>query len=164
VRGYHPEDIPGLSMAVYAEPLINDAAIRDMARYIAAMPVTPENPQPDRMRNRPRERPYDWDSQFAVNNAEREGDPVAGRNLYAACAVCHGNDARGSRAFNAPRLDNKQDWYLFRQMKYFQYGARGSHEDDPFGRIMAAQGTLRNDQEIADVVAYIMTTSKGPFY
>ena len=99
-----------------------------------------------------------------MSNADREGDPVAGSKLYAACATCHGENAEGMQSFNAPRLDNKQDWYLFRQMKYFQYGARGSHEDDPFGRIMAEQGTLENDQEIEDVVAYIMTMSKGPFY
>jgi cytochrome c oxidase subunit 2 len=164
VRGYHPEDIPGLQMVVYAVPLVDDAAIRDMAAFIATLPVTPDDPRPDRMRNRPRDRPYEWDSQFASTTAGQDGDPVAGKKLYANCATCHGNNAEGIRSFNAPRLDNKQDWYLVRQMKYFQYGARGSHEDDIFGRMMAEQGTLANDQEIVDVVAYIMTMSKGPFY
>jgi len=164
VRGYHPEDIPGLQMVVYAVPLVDDKAIRDMAAYIASMPVTPDNPRPDRMRNRPRGRPYAWDSQFAVTTAEKDADPVAGEELYTLCATCHGDNAQGMQALNAPRLDNKQDWYLVRQMKYFQYGARGTHEDDEWGRVMAEQGTLANDQEIVDVVAYIMTMSKGPLY
>lgn len=164
VRGYHPEDVPGLQMVVYAVPLVDDQAIRDMAAYIATLPVTPVNPRPDRMRNRPRGRPYEWDSQFATTTAANPADPVAGQRLYAMCATCHGDQAEGMRAFNAPRLDNKQDWYLVRQMKYFQYGARGTHADDSFGRLMAEQGTLADDQEVVDVVAYIMTLSKGPFY
>jgi cytochrome c2 len=44
------------------------------------------------------------------------------------------------------------------------YGARGTQEDDSIGKQMAAQIGLESDQEIADVVAYIMTLSKGPFY
>lgn len=164
IRGYHPEDIPGLQMVVYSVPLVDDQAIRDMAAYIASMPVTPENPRPDRMRNRPQGRPYEWDSKFAVTTTGKGGNATAGAKLYAGCAACHGENAEGMQQLNAPRLDNKQDWYLARQLKYFKYGARGAHEDDVFGRQMAQQGSLANDQEIADVVAYIMTLSKGPFY
>ncbi len=68
------------------------------------------------------------------------------------------------REFNAGRLDNKQDWYLIRQLRYFKYGARGTHEDDVFGRQMAELGAPATDQDIVDVVAYIMTMSKGPLY
>ena len=70
----------------------------------------------------------------------------------------------GNRALNSPRLDNKQDWYLIRQLKYFKYGARGTHPDDLYGQQMAAiMATVPNDQAIVDVVAYIMTMAKGPF-
>jgi cytochrome c oxidase subunit 2 len=164
VRGYHPDDIPGLQMVIYSVPAFDDAAIRNVSAYIESMAVTPENPAPDRMRNRPRGRSYVWDSQFASMDTEREPDVEAGEKIYETCAVCHGEDGSGVRTLNGPRLDNKQDWYLVRQLKYFLYGARGTHEDDSIGKQMAAQIGLESDQEIADVVAYIMTLSKGPFY
>ena len=164
VRGAHPEDQPGLQMFVYSYPLIDEAAIRNMAAFIETLPVTPENPRPDRMRNRPRNRPYEWDSQFAITETGTAPDVEAGRALYEACAVCHGADAEGLAAMNGPRLDNKQDWYLIRQLKYFKYGARGVHEDDVYGRQMAKAIGVESDQDIVDVVAYIKTLSKGPMY
>lgn len=164
IRGDHPEDMTGLQMIVYSVPLVNDQAIRDMAAFIETMPVDPENPAPDRMRNRPRERPYVWDSQFATTTTEQGPDVAAGEKLYVTCAVCHGENAEGNRELNAPRLDNKQDWYLVRQLKYFKYGARGVHEEDVYGKQMAEQGSMASDQDMVDVVAYIMTMSKGPLY
>ena len=164
VRGSHPEDQPGLQMFVYSYPLIDDDAIRRMAAFIEALPVTPANPRPDRMRNRPRNRPYEWDSQFAVTDTGQAPDADAGRELYAPCATCHGESGEGIEAMNGPRLDNKQDWYLVRQLKYFMYGARGVHEDDVYGRQMAESSGLETDQDIVDVVAYIKTFSRGPMY
>jgi cytochrome c oxidase subunit 2 len=165
VRGSHPEDLPGLQMIVYAYPLIDDAAIRNMAAYIESMPVTPENPAPDRMANRPRNRPYEWDSHLAVLEAEQPADAQRGAELYAAtCTQCHGAEGEGVEELGGSRLDNKQDWYLIRQLKYFKYGARGTHEDDVYGRQMAELGTPKTDQDIVDVVAYIKTMSKGPLY
>jgi cytochrome c oxidase subunit 2 len=164
IRGYHPEDIPGLQMAVYSVPAVTDEAIQNLANYIEALPVTPANPVPDRMARRPKERPYPWDSELAQLDTHRDADPVMGEELYQSCAACHGDDAQGIEALNAPRLDNKQDWYLTRQMKYYKLGARGTHEDDVYGKQMVELGTLENDQEIVDVVSYIMTLSKGPFY
>lgn len=164
VRGYHVEDIPGLQMRVYSIPLVDEAAIQNMAAFIETLPVTPQDAMPDRMRNRPRNRPYEWKSRFATTTTEKGGDPVAGKKLFATCSTCHGESAQGNRELGAPRLDNKQDWYLVRQLKYFKYGARGTHEDDIPGRQMALLGSLANDQEMVDVVAYIMSLSKGPFY
>ncbi len=165
VRGSHPEDLPGMQMVVYAYPLIDEAAIRNMAAYIESMPVTPENALPDRMANRPRNRPYEWDSILAILDTGQEPDAEKGAELYAAnCTQCHGAEGEGIEALGGPRLDNKQDWYLIRQLRYFKYGARGTHEDDVFGRQMAALGTPKTDQDIVDVVAYIMTMSKGPLY
>jgi len=165
VRGSHPEDLPGMQMIVYAYPLIDEAAIRNMAAYIESMPVTPENAAPDRMANRPRNRPYEWDSKLAILDTGQEPDAKKGADLYAAsCTQCHGAEGEGIGALGGPRLDNKQDWYLIRQLRYFKYGARGTHEDDIYGRLMAELGTPKTDQDIVDVVAYIMTMSKGPLY
>jgi len=164
IRGSHPEDLPGMQMVVYAYPLIDDAAIRNMAAYIESMPVTPSDPVPDRFRNRPRNRPYEWNSILAPTDTGQAPDATAGEKLFATCAVCHGEQGEGLEEMNGPRLDNKQDWYLVRQLRYFKYGARGTHEDDVYGRQMAEQGTPETDQDIVDVVAYIMTLSKGPLY
>lgn len=165
VRGSHPEDLPGMQMIVYAYPLIDEAAIRNMAAFIETMPAEPEDPAPDRMANRPRNRPYEWDSKLAVLEAENPADAERGAELYAGkCTQCHGAEGEGIEALGGPRLDNKQDWYLIRQLKYFKYGARGTHEDDIYGRLMAELGTPETDQDIVDIVAYIMTKSKGPMY
>jgi len=164
VRGSHPEDLPGLQMVVYAVPLVDEAAIRNMAAYIESMPVTPEDPAPDRMANRPRKRPYEWDSKLAMPDTRRAPDANKGAKLFENCAQCHGKQGEGIKEMNGPRLDNKQAWYLVRQLLYFKHGARGTHEDDIYGRQMAELGTLASDQDIVDVVAYIMTMSKGPLY
>jgi len=78
-----------------------------------------------------------------------DGDAFKGEALYAVCAGCHGADAMGSEAANAPRLQGQFDWYLVRQIKHYQSGARGVHKDDTYG--------LANEQAILDVVAYIGT-------
>lgn len=87
-----------------------------------------------------------------------DGDAFKGRSFYAVCAGCHGADAMGSEATNAPRLQGQFDWYLIRQLKNYQSGARGVHKDDSYGATMRAMaGTLANEQAILDVVAYIGT-------
>ena len=164
VRGSHPEDQPGLQMVVYAYPLIDDAAIRNMAAFIETLDVDPEDPAPDRMARRPRNRPYEWDTILAPVDTGQDPDLANGEKLFAACAVCHGAQGEGIEVLGGPRLDNKQDWYLERQLRYFRYGARGGENDDLYGQLMAQQGTPETDQDIKDVVAYIMTISKGPMY
>lgn len=164
VRGTHPEDQPGLQMIVYSYPLIDDAAIRNMAAYIETLPVDPQNPAPDRMVNRPKNRPWEWHSILNVVDTGEPADLENGKALYVTCAACHGDDGEGIKLLGGPRLDNKQDWYLNRQLRYFRYGARGGDEDDIWGKLMAEKGTLDSDQDIKDVVAYIMTLSKGPMY
>jgi len=87
-----------------------------------------------------------------------EGDAFKGEAHYAVCAGCHGANAMGSEATNAPRLQGQFDWYLIRQIKNYQSGARGVHKDDTYGATMRAMaGTLANEQAILDVVAYIGT-------
>ena len=163
-RGYHPEDIPGLQMAIYTGPLIDDEIIASMAAFIERLPVTPEEPAPFPFAFMPPDRPFNWESQFAQSNAPEPGDVDRGRTFYAACAACHGQNLEGNQMLNSPRLDNKQDWYLVRQLQYFKYGVRGTAEGDVYGRQMAAiMGVLPDEQAIADVVAYMMTMAKGPF-
>src|SRR3989442_13192451 len=95
--------------------------------------------------------------------AKVAGDAAAGKPLYAVCAACHGLQAEGNPAMNAPKLSGQGDWYLKRQLKYFKSGARGTHEKDVFGKMMAPMAaTLSNDAAIDNVIAYIKTLPDNP--
>ena len=79
------------------------------------------------------------------------------------CAACHGPQAEGNPALNAPKLSGQGGWYLKRQLQYFKSGARGAHEKDAFGKMMAPMAaTLADDAAIDNVVAYIKTLPDRP--
>jgi cytochrome c oxidase subunit 2 len=95
---------------------------------------------------------------FAQVSARPPGDPAAGQARYGVCAGCHGAQGEGNPAMNAPKLAGLGDWYLRRQLVHFKQGARGTHEKDTFGKIMAPMAaTLPDEKAIDDVAAYIMT-------
>lgn len=100
---------------------------------------------------------------FAQSSAQVAGDAAAGKPLYAVCAACHGLQAEGNAALNAPKLTGQGDWYLKRQLQYFKNGARGTHDNDVFGKTMAPMAaTLVNDAAINNVVSYIQTLPDNP--
>ena len=95
---------------------------------------------------------------FAQTSAQVAGNASAGEPLYAVCSACHGLQAEGNPALHAPKLSGQGDWYLKRQLKYFQQGARGTHDKDVFGKMMAPMAaTLVDNAAIDNVVAYIKT-------
>ncbi|MDZ7783493.1 MAG: c-type cytochrome [Halioglobus sp.] len=86
------------------------------------------------------------------------GDPEAGKTAYATCAACHGQQGEGNIDMNAPRLAGLEDWYIERQIRYYQQGIRGAHEEDEYGQQMAPMAnTLASDSAIRNVTAYIET-------
>ncbi len=100
---------------------------------------------------------------FAQTLAQVAGDAAAGEPLYAVCGACHGAQAEGNPALNAPKLSGQGDWYLKRQLLHFKSGARGTHEKDVFGKMMAPMAaTLADDTAINNVVAYIKTLPDKP--
>jgi len=100
---------------------------------------------------------------LAQSKAQVGGDAAAGKPLFAVCAACHGLLAEGNPALNAPKLSGQGDWYLKRQLKNFKDGARGTHEKDVFGKMMAPMAaTLGDDAAIDNVVAYIRTLPDNP--
>lgn len=100
---------------------------------------------------------------FAQSSSRAAGDAVAGEPLYAACAACHGPQGEGNLALNAPKLSGLDDWYMQRQLKYFKQGARGTHDKDVFGKMMAPMAaTLVDDVAIENVVAYIKALPDNP--
>jgi cytochrome c oxidase subunit 2 len=100
---------------------------------------------------------------FAQAGARPAGDVAVGKTLYATCAACHGASGEGNLALNAPKLSGQGGWYLARQLHLFKQGARGTHEKDTFGKMMAPMAaTLADDKAIADVVAYIASLPDAP--
>ncbi len=84
------------------------------------------------------------------------GDVVKGKALYNICSACHGANAEGTAALNAPANAGQDPWYMTRQLKNFRAGIRGAHPDDAFGAQMRPMAmVLTGDQDIEDVVAYI---------
>ncbi len=85
-----------------------------------------------------------------------EGDAEKGKTLYNICSACHGANAEGMAALNAPANAGQDPWYMTRQLKNFRAGIRGAHPDDTFGAQMRPMAMmLARDQDIDDVVAYI---------
>jgi cytochrome c oxidase subunit 2 len=100
---------------------------------------------------------------FAQTLARVPGDAVAGKALYATCAACHGAGGEGNLAMNAPKLSGQGAWYLARQLRQFRQGARGTHDKDLFGKLMAPMAAaLADEAAVANVVAYIATLPDAP--
>ena len=130
-RGAHEKDVFGKMMAPMAATLPDDAAIANVAAYIASLPDTPA---PKTI----------------------QGNVATGGERYATCAACHGANGRGIAATNAPRLAGMSDWYMARQLKNFRDGVRGAHAQDPHGAQMAlVAGLLADDAAFGDILAYI---------
>lgn len=89
------------------------------------------------------------------------GDATKGKTLYATCGACHGQNAEGMEALNAPKLAGQEEWYLVRQLQNFKSGARGSNPKDTYGMQMAPMAQLlTDDQAMADVAAYVKSLGK----
>ena len=89
------------------------------------------------------------------------GDAERGKTLYATCGACHGVNAEGMQALNAPSLSGLNDWYIVRQLQNFKKGIRGTNPSDTYGMQMAPMAQiLPDDQAMEDVAAYITTLGK----
>lgn len=132
-RGTHKSDTFGAQMrAAGAATLRDDAAIAAVAAYVAALPKTRQA-------------------------APAKGDLRNGNNLYhGKCGACHGGNAEGNPALNAPRLAGLDAAYVRRQFSYFRDGVRGTDPKDVPGRQMAMMSrTLPADRDLDDVIAFI---------
>lgn len=133
IRGADEKDTYAKQMIPFASLLPDDAAIKNVVAYINTLP----------------------DSRPAATVL---GDPVRGKGLYNTCSSCHGVEAQGIWATNAPRLAQMSDWYLQRQLQHFREGVRGSHPQDFNGAQMVSMArVLEDDQAISDLLDYLHT-------
>ena len=128
-----PADTYGYMMIARAGSLPGDRAVRDVAAYIAGLPVV-----------------------TASGAAAVRGDPKKGKTLYEPCAACHGSQAEGQAVGGAPPLSKQNETYLRNQLQNFRAGVRGGHPEDIDGAQMrAAVLHLAKSQDVDDVIAYI---------
>ncbi|MEH6587989.1 MAG: c-type cytochrome [Halioglobus sp.] len=133
VRGSHKDDIYGQQMAPMAATLADDEAVRHMVAYIESLPPV-------------------------HNDNTLSGDAERGADHYVTCGACHGSQAQGNYALQAPRLSGQHDWYLKRQLKNFRSGVRGAHKKDNYGNQMVLMSrALQNEQSVNDLLAYLNT-------
>jgi cytochrome c oxidase subunit II len=131
IRGAHQEDTYGQQMAPMAATLTDEAALRDVSAYISAL-------------------------QPARTEATLSGDAHRGASLYNTCGACHGAQAQGNYALQAPRLAGQDDWYLKRQLHNFRQGIRGAHQGDDYGHQMVLMArSLQDEQSVDDLLAYL---------
>lgn len=136
IRGTDPRDIEGLAMQPMAAKL-SDAEIDAVIAWVET-----------------------WD--YVAAEPTIEGNVNAGRQAYRVCASCHGANGEGIEALGAPQLAGQNDWYLVTQLQNFIAGYRGTHAQDSFGQQMIPMArTLRNEEAIRNVVAYINTLTGG---
>jgi cytochrome c oxidase subunit 2 len=133
IRGADERDTFGLQMRPMAMILATDQAVEDVIAYINTLPP-------------------------AYAPSTLDGDPQKGQTLYRLCATCHGQNAEGNAAYQAPRLAPQHDWYLLTQMKHFKASIRGKAPNDALGMQMQAVAmTLADEQAMKHVIAYIKT-------
>ncbi len=85
-------------------------------------------------------------------------DLLNGEKRFTVCVACHGASGAGIVALGAPPLAGQAAWYVVEQLKNFQRGVRGTHPKDVYGAQMRPiVTTLRDEQALVDVAAYIET-------
>lgn len=90
------------------------------------------------------------------NASAGAGDVERGKELFDLCTQCHGMDGGGNRDALAPAIAGMDAWYVEAQLTKFKAGLRGMHPGDTGGlRMYPMSRSLKSEQEIADLAAYI---------
>lgn len=133
-RGLHHLDAGGLRMRPMARTLNNDADIKAVISYVSSMPAPA----------------------IATTIV---GQPLDGKKAFEmTCVACHGPDAKGLQAMNAPSLVQTNDWYLVTQLNLFKNKIRGYNPAlDPIGSTMAPMAMMLDEQKMKDIVFYIQS-------
>lgn len=137
VRGGPPAQGPAATMQAVAMGIPDEAAIKDLARYIGNLKPLP-----------------------VKANATPMGSSLnTGKALFAVCLACHGSHAQGNTNLGAPGLGQLPPWYITAQLQAYRDGLRGAHPDDKQGQQM--QQVIRemelDDDAIRAMSVYIPT-------
>ncbi|MCJ8295047.1 MAG: cytochrome c [Colwellia sp.] len=131
LRGSHEKDTLGKQMQVLSKQLVTNKDVTSVTAYLSKLPAVKI-------------------SQIS------SGDLKNGSRYYQGkCGACHGGQAQGNPAFNAPKLSGQHSDYLKRQMLNFSTGIRGTHSDDKLGRQMAMMAKTTSGKELDDILHFI---------
>ncbi len=90
----------------------------------------------------------------------------SGKDLYAKCVNCHGEQGHGNQMFLAPGIAGLPSWYVETQLKNFKTNVRGYHYEDIAGHRMRPMARmLRSDEElkaVSDFVSKLPATLPKP--
>jgi cytochrome c553 len=139
LRGYHPDDAPGLRMRPMSQFLPTDREVADVALYVSKLPTPPA---PERT------------AAFAQASTDRA------KTAFMVCTACHGADGSGNQALGAPPIAGHPDWYVFEQLKKFKAGRRGALPQDAQGATMRAIAASLDEPAMIDLAAYVSTLPK----
>lgn len=92
--------------------------------------------------------------------AHAEIDIEAGKARYTACSTCHGIQAEGNVALNAPALSHLQPVYIVRQLQNFATGVRSGEPGTPAAVMAAAVQGWDNIAEKRNLAVYINSLPK----
>lgn len=96
---------------------------------------------------------------FAGASSLSAQDAEAGKASFATCAACHGANAEGNKALNAPALAGQAAWYVERQLKNFKTGVRGTGADVLGAQMAPMAAMLATDADIKNVAAFVASLS-----
>ena len=134
-RGTHADDLYGMQMRPMAMMLQDDAQIDTVVGYIASLPA-------------------------AHSELTLGGDAAKGEASYMMCLACHGADAEGNAAMNAPSLIGLPDWYIVSQLKNYKAGVRGTDPKDIEGMMMRPMAmTIPDEATMNNIAAFIHSKS-----
>jgi cytochrome c553 len=79
-----------------------------------------------------------------------------GRELYALCTQCHGEDGAGNPTAQIPAIAGLDARYVEAQLTKYRAGVRGTHFDDVSGMRMRPMAMwLKTDADVAAVAAFV---------
>lgn len=83
-------------------------------------------------------------------------DAPTGEQIFALCTQCHGSVGQGNVAVAAPPISGMDEWYVAKQLRKYQTGARGKHAADHEGLKMRPMVRfLKTDAWVDNVAAYV---------
>jgi cytochrome c553 len=92
----------------------------------------------------------------ACDNTPPPVGMARGAELYETCTPCHGENAAGDPAIEAPAIAGLPQWYIESQLQSFQNGWRGKHAEDlPALRMRPMAVTLNREGDIPSVAEYV---------
>ncbi len=87
----------------------------------------------------------------------------AGAVHYATCVACHGDQAQGNQALNAPSLAHLEPVYIAAQLHKFRSGQRGGQGDSTYAMQMRPMASvLADDAAVNEVALYIGSLESRP--